>query len=179
MPRFELDSISLDGKDFQIINKSVKLRLVTQAEAFAYKRQPRGGAVKISNNDVKAIQEALAASNNNRLTTSIVNTNETNGNFIHSDNIASFTGRIFSTSKVGKSLSSQAITKYLQKSFNKLSRRASTSYLDDLSTTRIRSTKNQSTPAHRQRHQTLIQNQARLPRPLLITVVVEAIEHSC
>ncbi len=123
MPRFDFNSMILDGKNFQIVDRSVKLRLATQAEALTYKRQPRQGAVKISNNDLKAIQKALAASINKKLTISLVDTNGTRGNFVNSDNIASFTGRILSTSKAGNDLSIQALTNQLQKSFNKLSSR--------------------------------------------------------
>ena len=123
MPRFDFGSINLDGEEFEIINKSVKLRLATQTETFTYKRQPRGGVIKIESSEFRAIQEALESSKKSKLTTTIFNTNGTQGNFINTENIASFTEEISIKSRAGKDLPIKALKNQLQKSLDKLSSR--------------------------------------------------------
>ena len=123
MPRLDFNSINIDGEKFEIINRSVQLRLETQTKTFTYKRQPRDGDVKIKSSEFRAIQEALESSKTSKLKTTIFNTNGTQGNFINTENIASFTGEILSKSRAGKDLSTKALKNQLQKSLDKLSSR--------------------------------------------------------
>ena len=119
MQKFRFDSINLDGEAFEIINQSVKLRFATRSEAFTYTRQPRGGFVKIKDNEFKAIKASLSSNPKSYFKLALVNTNGPEGNFINSENVASFTGRITSKSRLGRNLSTKSLKKQLQKGFNK------------------------------------------------------------
>ena len=121
MRKFRFNSINLDGEAFEIINQSVRLRLATRNEAFTYTRQPIGGFVKIKDNEFKAIEASLSSNPKSYFKLALVNTNGPEANFINSENVASFTGRITSKSRLGRNLSTKSLKKQLQKGFNKLS----------------------------------------------------------